>query len=414
MGAVVLEPPASQSVPHGLRASRPPRRLRRGALALWGAGLMSCGLVWGSGNEPPPAGSQPISLLTGPALRQALDQPLAATWENVDLRTIAGRISAARHVALVVDRRIDPSRARSFSADGELLGAFLERLAGESSAGTSVTGSVVYVGPAAAALKLRTLVALRQSELAEVAGKSGSARRRELTRATGFQWNDLDRPSDLVERLAQEHRLNLEGQEQIPHDLWGAATIPDASFVEALSLILIQWDLTFEWIDRAAGIRLVNVPERVVIEKRHRAPARELAELAIDRCRDQVPGLEMRSAGKGEIAAVGTIEQHEALERLLRPAAGPAKKAPTSTTFTLQFKNGRVKSLLEKLSGPADGQWRFEYDAAALRSAGIDLDQRISFEVNKAPIEELLKAALDPLGLAFSVEGKTIVLSPKR
>ncbi|MSR58345.1 MAG: hypothetical protein EXS05_11825 [Planctomycetaceae bacterium] len=367
-----------------------------------------CWLVVAAGQVDQRLESQAAPLLVDKPFHQALDQPFAATWKNIDLRTITGRITSARHIAILVDRRLDPSRTHSVAASGEAVGAFLERLAEESGGRTSTASNTIYLGPQAAAAKLRTLVALRQSELIDPNYGISKVRQRELARTTTFVWADLDRPVDLVDRLAKGYQLHVEGLNCIPHDLWAAAALPEATAAEALSMVLIQWDLTFEWIDQGRGIQLAPIPERVVIERRHRPSQRVSVAAALKLCREELPDLKARGMG-GEIVARGTLEQHEALERLLRPVAVAPRPAPGPTVFTLRFK-APANSLLRKLSEPAFGQWRFEYDAIALRDAGIDLEQRISFEIKDAPIDQLLKAALDPLGLTFEIDDRTVRL----
>src|SRR5262245_470685 len=88
---------------------------------------------------------------SGKPFVQALDQPIAATWENVDARTIARRLTVTRGTAIVLDRRIDPSRERTLTASGESLRAFCERFAGHVEAGLSIVGNTIYIGPPAAA-----------------------------------------------------------------------------------------------------------------------------------------------------------------------------------------------------------------------------------------------------------------------
>ncbi len=70
--------------------------------------------------------------------------------------------------------------------------------------------------------------------------------------------------------------------------------------------------------------------------------------------------------------------------------------------------------MLEALSEPANGQLTFDYDANALKQAGIDLEQRVTFEVKNATIEQLLKAALDPLKVAFELDDRTVRLKPAK
>src|SRR5262245_2977230 len=89
----------------------------------------------------------PTELRTGKGFLQALELPLAAAWENADLRSIARDIGAARGVSVLLDRRLDPTREITIAAADEPLRAFLERLAGEYAGKASVVGDTVYLGP---------------------------------------------------------------------------------------------------------------------------------------------------------------------------------------------------------------------------------------------------------------------------
>ena len=70
---------------------------------------------------------------------------------------------------------------------------------------------------------------------------------------------------------------------------------------------------------------------------------------------------------------------------------------------TLVFANTR--SLAERLN------LTLEIDEAAIRAAGINLEQRITLEVKDAPLEKLLEAAL-PNGLKWRLQGGRLEISP--
>ncbi len=360
-----------------------------------------------------------VSPLTGHAFAQALEQPFAATWENVDLRRITRRITATRGTTLLVDRRLDPSRQHSLTANGEPLGTFLEQLAEKGGGSLSVTSSVAYLGPTEAALKLRTLIFMRQNELSVDEKGIPRARRAELSQSSTFAWDDLSQPAEIVRHLAEQRHLEMEGAERIPYDLWAGATVPHATLAEALSLVLIQFDLTFEWLGRGERIRIVPAPEKVTFERGHLPGKGQTPAAAVAQWREQIPQLEARIAG-AEVVVRGTFEQHEALDRLRHGSVNAhAKKPPRleplkQKRYNLRIKDKPVRVLLEALSEPANGQLTFDYDANALKQAGIDLEQRVTFEVKNATIEQLLKAALDPLKVAFELDDRTVRLKPAK
>lgn len=361
-----------------------------------------------------------IEFVSGTTFRRALEQSISASSDNDNLRGIALGIERAQRVSIVLDRRLDPSASRSLRVGGETLLGCLQRLAAESDAGATVIGNTAYLGPRGMVAKLRTLVALRRQELFDKREEIPDSRRSALTHAMTFRWNDLDRPADLVGRLVGDYSLAIEGLDQVPHDLWASAVLPETSAIEALSLVLVQFDLTFAWIDHGRGIRIEPVPQRVVIDRPHNPPRGMVAATALNRWKEEIPELEAR-VENGKIVVSGTEELHDVVDRVRR--GGRANEKPAASEgvklkpLDLQRFNGKVlnkpaRVVLDGLASPANGQLTFEYDRAAFKAAGIDLEKPVSFELKDAKIEDLLKATLDPLGVAFEIHGRTVTLRP--
>lgn len=364
------------------------------------------------------AAEEPVDFAERGSFSAALAQPFSASWENISLREIVKAIEDAKHVAIVVDRRLDPTAPVSLKASTETLRGCLDRLAAEWDAGTTIVGSVVYLGPRESAGKLRTLVALRTRELFDRQSDFSESRRIALTQGATFGWHDLDRPADLVRRAAADYGLEVEGLEQVPHDLWAGGALPGAGAVETLSLLLAQFDLTFSWTKQARGVRLEAIPARVAIERPHSPPRGMSPADAILRWQEAIPGLEAR-AENGKIVVNGTEELHEVVDRVRRGGRvgdkGPAAVAARLKPLHLQRYNGKItnvpaNAVLRDLETPDKGQLTFEYDRAAFQAAGIDLDRRVSLELKNATIEDLLRSLLTPLGLTFEIRDRTVRL----
>lgn len=376
---------------------------------------------------PAAAADIPEAFQTGPKLAARLDAPLTATWLNVELRTMAGRISENRRVAVVIDRRIDPNRLVTLESRNEPLRLALSELADDAGAAVSVTHIVVYIGPPESAGRLRTLIQLRSDELDNraSAGTTGpkpgttksSLPRRVLADRSTFVWEDLDEPRGIVQRIATRWKLTPEGLDRIPHDLWAAATLPETSAAEALSLVLNQFDLTFEWTDGGTGFRILPIEGEPRIERRYMPRGTKAAEVAA-RWSEEIDGLVATAEG-AEIRVRGTVEQHEAVQERLkpgstRPAASGTGKRPVGTplrrrTFTLRTQDVPASAVIQKL---VDSGLTIRYDAERLKTAGVDLEKRIALDLNKASVEELLDAICKPVGLKHRIEGETITLLP--
>jgi len=355
--------------------------------------------------------------LTGKAFQQILKEPLSVTWAQVDLRTVSHRLEENRRVALLVDRRLDPSAALDFSADDLPLDQLLAQLAQARGGVARVVGNTVYLGPAEPSAPLRTLVALRTRELND-AIREGTGKRG-FVKPYDFAWNDLATPRELLERLAQRHSFELRGIERVPHDLWGAAELPQATLAEALSLILIQFDLTFVWRKGGAGVEIEPIAGDPRIEQSHSAPKGTKPRAWLERIEQELPGRQAKLTGEAVVFA-GSQEEHEAIEALrdqLRGTRLPAKKGKEPAAgakevrYTLRMQDKPVGSLLKTLESRQPA-YRFEYDAAALQQAGIRLEQRISIDVKDVTVEELLRTALSQVRLGFEIDGQKVRLYP--
>jgi len=392
---------------------------RRGSVVFASLLLAHCATSLIQADEP--VETVPIHFVTGTTFRKVVEQPVTATWDNVNLRTIVRGIEEAKRVAILCDRRIDPTAELHVSASGEPLADFLERLAAGSQAGGTILGNTIYLGPRAMAARLRTLAALRKQELLDKNLGSSEGRRNELLRGHTVRWDDLETPADILARLAEQYSLTVEGLELVPHDLWGGAVLPDATPVEALALVLIQFDLTFVWTDHGRGIRLEKIPDRVVIEQAHPSPRGMSASAALASWQDKIPDLEARVEA-GKIVVLGTVEIHEMIDRLRHGGSLPEKKTPAREgpalkplkfeRYTLKMRNTPASALLKELGTPARGQLTFEYDEAEFKTANINLDKLLSFDVKNATIEELLTATFDPLGVTFEIVDRAVKLKP--
>ncbi|MEX0718330.1 MAG: hypothetical protein WD066_17175 [Planctomycetaceae bacterium] len=351
---------------------------------------------------------------TGLAFRESLDRGMSVSWKNVPRRDVFRRVADNLRVALLLDRRIDPTATVDLDA-AQLTGrGVLDRLSREAAASCATIGNTVYVGPPERAALLEALVKKRAAEFSWIAPRLPFERQRELARRT-IHWNDLDSSTEIVAEIANEFGLEIEGMDLVPHDLWASWTLPEASASEALSLALIQFDLTFDWIEEARGIRIVPVASDTPVEAEYAVA--DAAALATELRRGN-PNILATPRGdrisiKGTFAdlsaAMPAITRVRVAEETRAAAASNA--APLSRReYTLRLDNVRASAVMRQL---AESGTTFEYDAAALAAAGIDLDTPIRMDVEKAPAEEFFRAMFDPLGVRFTLDGTTVRLAPK-
>ena len=365
--------------------------------------------------------------LTGPVLRKALEMDFSSSWENEELRTILDRLADKYKTAVLLDRSLDPNQKLDVSIGYQPLWSGFGAVAQSASAGMCLAGNTIYVGPPERAAKLRTLIDLRSGEPIAAEAKLPAGRVLELSRVETLHWNDLDEPRQIAAGLAKRAGVKIINSEAIPHDLWAAATLPHANFAEAMSLILIQFDLTFAWNADRTEIRLVPVPKTVGVEKSYSpagGPSKRASLAARERFLEgvaksyeqQYPGIRCRVDGEHhQIWIKATLEEHEALKNAgqAKPKGNPpAAKVPPvrRREFTLRVEQVKASDLLKELENSGIV---IKYDAQQLTAKGIDLDQRINMDVEKAMADEFFRKICDPLGLKFAIDNVTVTLTPK-
>ena len=353
------------------------------------------------------------ALVTSKQFRDQLDQPISATWENVPLRGILRRIGDSRKISILLDRRIDPEQTFPITVHDLPLRAALKQIAERASGRVSIVANTVYIGPPASAAKLRTIVELRKRELSAKSVGALPGRQFELLKKRALHWSDLDRPAELLLRISRRYQLRLQGGDQVPHDLWASATVPGADAAESLSLLLIQFDLTFNWTDRANAVRLTSVPQTVVVERTY-TPRKMTAESAVQVWKKELPGLQAEARARS-VVVLGTIEQHDAVAALLNPPRTGKTPRKTSTPLSksryakINIRNTGI-AVIEQLQKQGI---KIEFDRRKLASAGVDLRKVVRIQLEDATTEQLFESLCKQLGLNFTVSGETVVLRPK-
>jgi len=337
---------------------------------------------------------------TGAKFRTAIHEPFTASWKNVELREVLLQIQRQTGVAILLDRRIDPNAMPEVKFTGKPLRQGLSDLAEQLGAGISIPDNVIYVGPPDACQKLRTLIALREAETP--VERVGGPRRKPRT----IRWDDLTEPRDIVLDLARDD-WPFTNLDLIEHDLWAAAVLPAVDFETALSLLLIQFDMTYS--QRDGEIQLVPIPDEVRIERAHTLKGKNPDALFAE-WKQRWPKLRLdRTVRQVKVSA--TVESHEEIagepgKGMVWPNAALARRE-----FTLTIKDVPARDLMAELEKSGI---QFDYDANALADAGIDLGQFIELDVENLPAAKFFEAIFEPLGVRSEIDGTTVKLVPMK
>jgi hypothetical protein len=226
-----------------------------------------------------------------------------------------------------------------------------------------------------------------------------------------LKWPDAASPKDLLTTLGREHKFAIKGLDQVPHDLWAAADWPALNVASRLTLILAQFDLSFEIAADGASISLVPFPADAKIEITYNVPGAAEEVAGALRQNSLLAAAEITPTGN-KLVVLARQEDHDAIKQLL--ARQPVRRAnvreTTKDVYTLRVTLAADK-LLDQLAKKLSLELKIDHDAIAAK--GLSLTQEVQLDVKQVGLDQLLRAVLDPVGLRFKRDGKVVEVMPK-
>jgi hypothetical protein len=345
---------------------------------------------------------------TGDAFKRDLETPVGVTWANAELRPTIEGFAASRHTSMILDRRINPNQKIELSFDDVPLGEAWKRIASRVGADATTIGPVVYIGPANTAKKLRTVLAQRSDAVA----KLPQASRQRWTAPKAWKWDDAVAPRDLLASLCRESGVQIDNLAEIPADLWAGNDLPPLRLTEKLTLLLAQFNLTYEVDPSGLSLHLLPISEHPIVVRSHPLPATNPPTLETLRGTGALAATEMSVQGK-TLVVRGTQEEHDLVD-----AALAGRTAKTSSVkegrkvYTLNIPVEKPASkLLVELAAKLN--WELKIDRDAIAAAGLSADTLVTVSAKDATEDELLRAILDPASLQFHRRGNVIEIGPK-
>lgn len=288
-------------------------------------------------------------------------------WQGVPLREAVERLQPLFDERIFVDRRVDPDMRVSLDATASSAEQLLTVLADEYDLGVAKLGKLVYLGPVGAARILPSIANMRSREIVRLPADA----RTSLMRRDVLSWPRLAEPRQLVTLVVEQCGWRVTDSERIPLDLWSAGELPEMSVAEKLSVLLMGFDLTFEFDSATHAVRIVPLPEQTAAEN-----------------------------------------SRPTAKRTSPKSNSKTSSGPTKQVYTLRVQEKPVGAVLRELSTRL--HWAVQVDEDAIRAAGKSLDKRVSFSVENADREKLLDALLSPAGLEYQIDGNQIRVVPQR
>ncbi|HEX5471301.1 MAG TPA: hypothetical protein VFW73_05415 [Lacipirellulaceae bacterium] len=288
-------------------------------------------------------------------------------WQHVPLREALARLRSVFDESVFVDRRVDPDLRVTLDIQAGSAEDVVAAVAAQHNLGVTTLDGLLYLGPPHAAEQLASVAAVSSREIARLPADV----RKTLTQREPFAWPRLSEPRRLITSLVAQHGLRVENAEQIPFDLWAAGELPNLTFAQQLTVLLVGFDLSFDLRSGEKSIRLVHFKGAVA--------------------NDKTTTMANRSAARSN---------------QLRPKAG------TRQVYTLHVQEQPVRAVLRVLSERL--HWLIQIDEASIQAAGKSLDTRVSFSVTNADQEHLLDALLKPAGLDYRLEEDRVRIIARR
>lgn len=339
---------------------------------------------------------------TGVDFRKQLEASVGFRWGgNATLRDSLARLGRSQRIAIWLDRRIDPDQPMDLAIDAAALEHALRTVAATVGCRVCYVDSVVYIGPPSTTTKLATLAAIKR----DAANKLPPSARQQFQRKKAWKWEEVTAPKDLLVDLAREAKVRVVEDERLPHDLWAAGDLPPLSVADRLSLLLAGFDLTFEISRDGTAIRPVAIPEAVSLERSY-TPRISLATVESKIAAD-FPDVRIRRTGN-RLTIVGSFEDHDMIARLLRGETVRRKMGPPAETNYSLTTTSPVGGILKEIARRAKLDVKVDPAVAPL------LQERVTVEVQQATLRQLLDATLEPAGIRYDLEDKTLSLLPAR
>jgi hypothetical protein len=363
---------------------------------------------------------------TGRDLENHIRSDVMVFWSGTSLQMTLDTYTRTHRVAVVRDRRVDPNQLIDLNRQSIRLDKVLDELASQGNSQAKRFGSVFYIGPAPTADRLRTVAALKREEAEQFPEDVFD----QLQERRPFSWNDFATPREVLNELADEGRFEIVLPERIPHDLWSAGDLPSLTLSDRITLMAAQFHLMYVLSPDGHRIAFVPIPDDIGIVKNF--PIRGDGIEQIAEMRRAAPGIEAQISN-GRLYVKGLVEEFERIAdptiaseenpgeainpgvaaTVGTPSSGNDSGTPPSLThleFTLNVENQALEGVLNALAQNIGLD--LQTDWAACERTGIERGRLISFSVRKASVDELLEAALEPVGCDFRRSGRTVQIAP--
>ncbi|MFN9750072.1 MAG: hypothetical protein ACK57U_01655 [Planctomycetota bacterium] len=301
-------------------------------------------------------------------------------WEQAPLRPQLQALSRNQRVAILLDRRVDPTQKIDWRSRDLNLEQFLWELGADQTLGVTQVGDLFYFGPRETALALAEQNRLWTQRVQD-ATLSPELRHR-LNQTIRWKSPNPYEPVTWLSKDLASANLELLNPEHLPFDLWGPIDWPSMPRYQAYLLLLAGFGQGLD----VEGDSLRLAPLQLPPELTCSCSLEGLDRSAVDQLAGKFPELELEFSGK-LLSATGKPPLLSELQRQIALLRSTDKEAGGTQVFTLKT-NAARGSILATIAQQLGVKLNFAEEIRPL------LNERIELDVQRVSLEELLAETL--------------------
>lgn len=349
-----------------------------------------------------------LTLSSSQTAARSLQLPARFLWDHQPLRDAAAGVSQAYTVSIWIDRRIDPTQPVTYLPQSipelsatwpqDSLGARLEQVLRGADCEVGLVENVVVVGPRSELPKLQAAAVRLHDAIQRDDGRLA-------TEFRPLQWSELSTPQQLLDRIAENWGITLQGQ--LPHDLMHAGRLLEPTTL-ATQLTLVCGGFGQEAVvvaPRALALR----PMSEATSWNANYPKKQLDVAKFATARSQFPDATVRC--RNDLCSVqGETNFHMSILADQPPPRPGARAGATTSRATWNFEiaNAPAKAIMESLATGINLEITWDPNCTAEQQS-----QLLSLKVQQATLDELLEQVCEAAGLKFTRQDKQVLLQPK-
>ena len=223
---------------------------------------------------------------------------------------------------------------------------------------------------------------------------------------SAWSWNDLAEPRQLLTQQANRLGIRIDGVQAIPHDLLRRRQLPPLSTVDRLLLIAAGFGKSIALDADGSGCRLIAWPEAASYPQQYTLPRERTDD--VDALIHQLPDVPLEVRGR-RLVVDGRWEDHQRVRQWLAGAQDNGTHQETNLAnrrFSLRAVNQPTLSVVRVITDNVGLTLQVD---ARLQDR---LQRRTSVQLREATFQQAMQQLLEPLDVAFQLDGKTVQLRP--